>query len=514
MTLPATLAYREPASRTLATWSPPRVRAALRQMADGDFAEGARLADAVMGDDRVQAVLGTRVNGLLSLPVTFEPARDTARDRKAAKRLEGEFRNIAPRQALSELYMWALMVGAAPAQVLWSMTRDNARPTIDPWSPERLRYDPAERQYVIRTSEGERPLELGTAHWMLVTPFGRHRSHNRALVRALAIPWLAKVYAIGDWSTYSEVHGAPVRAGIAPAGANDDEKRRFRADLANLASDASIVLPEGWDLKLIEAGGKHPDSFEQLIAWADRAITIAVLGQNLTTDVQGGSLAAASVHDAVRNDLLKADAEVLSTAVHDQILTWWAEFNIGGHDGGVSSAPWPRWQTRRPVDEQKKAEADMKRAEALLQFVTAAQKAGVPVDWAAMARSYGLPLLEGNPMRSAATTLPDRSLKLSRDEAAAILQALDAFPRDPMTLRVRLSSQLLGVAPHRLNELVQLAIAVRGDPQGDLALEPRRLRDAILGGDPAPHDPSQQWTQDTRPGTLTIGPPILRRRKA
>src|SRR5262249_3961895 len=131
-----------------------------------------------------------------------------------------------------------------------------------------------------------------------------------------------------------------------PEGAQHADWEQFAADLAQLGGRTSMALPPGYDLKFAEAGANVFATFERQIAWADTAIAIVLNRQNLTTEGQGGSRAAADVHKAVQNELIRADAETASTALHDQALTYWAEFNFGD----PALAPWPRWDTTPPVD--------------------------------------------------------------------------------------------------------------------------------------------------------------------
>jgi phage gp29-like protein len=207
----------------------------------------------------------------------------------------------------------------------------------------------------------------------------------------LSLAFLSKLYAVTDWNRYSEVHGTPVRVGTHPAQANADEKAQFHSDLSNLAADATITMPEGWALALVEAKVGSGEVFEKLIDWADKAIAIAVLGQNLTTDVEGGSFAAAQVHENVRQDLIDGDTETLATTMHDQVVSWWAEFNLG--ERGL--APWPDWDSAPPADQVQLATALNGRAEAILKLAQAAAMTGLPIDWKAMAEAHDLPLLEG-----------------------------------------------------------------------------------------------------------------------
>lgn len=389
MARPDTTVYREPAQRQLTTWNPGRVRSALAQMQLGDYALAGALADAVLADDRAQAALGTRINGVLSLPLRFEAADDTPHAAQAAETLELDWWDIADEATLAEWMAYALLLGASLAELVWDTEGERVIPRLQVWHPSNVRRRGDEWQ-IRQAPDKWTGITLGDGKWTLLTPFGPRRPGVRALLRALSIPWLSKQYAITDWNQYSELHGSGTRVGKAPAGATAAERRSFRDDLANLASDSVVVVPEGWGVELLEAKVGSGVAFEKLISWADKAIAVAILGQNLTTDVEGGSLAAAEVHERVRYDLVQADTEVLATTLHDDTVTWWAEFNVGRRE----LAPWPDWDSAPPSDEVSAATALSARAQALLTLATAQQTTGLPIDWPELAARLNIPLLE------------------------------------------------------------------------------------------------------------------------
>jgi phage gp29-like protein len=349
MAKPNLIELREPSVRAVATWSPVSIRAALQTLFHGKFSQAAYLADALLGDDRVQAVISTRVNGILALPLKFEPADDSPGAAEISELIEQDFWDIAPEPVAAELMTYGLLLGACPAELVWKEKDDRVIPELKVWHPSQLRWDPHERTYKLRLESGEMQITPGDGKWMIYTPNGSRRPWTRALVRSLAVPWLAKSYAVGDWNRYSEVLGGAVKRGTVPGNAKPEDKQQFKSDLRNLASDGVVIVPAEFSFDLVEATGRGSDTFKELIAWADKAIAVAVLGQNLTTEVSGGSFAAAKVHNSVRQDLIDADTEGLATVLHDDVLSWWAEFNRGDR----RLAPWPRWQTDPPPEDGK-----------------------------------------------------------------------------------------------------------------------------------------------------------------
>lgn len=459
MARPSRIVHAEPSTRVVATWSPALVRSAVILAQRSDFRQAGLLADAVLADDRVQAALGTRVNGLLGLPLGFDAERDNAAGRKAAQLLEVDWWDIAPEATLNEWVSYALLAGACAAELVWDTSGVRSVPRLRVWHPSTLRRDPDTGAWSVTLAGGEElPIVAGDGKWALLTPFGERRAGTRGLLRGLAIPWLAKQYAVGDWSRYSEVHGSGTRVGKAPSGATAAEKQQFRDDLGALASDSAIVLPEGWDVTLLEAKVGSGEVFEKLIDWADKAIAVALLGQNLTTDVEGGSLAAAEVHERVRFDLVDADSEVLATTLHDHVVEWWAEFNLGDR----SLAPWPNWDTSPPVDEAALATALSARAQALATLATAAAQTGLPIDWKAVAEQARIPLLEGRDIPEAPPP-PAPELAGLRLASGDAIDTARGFARGQVyadrlvDVGTRLAADALAPSVQRVLELVRAA---------------------------------------------------------
>jgi phage gp29-like protein len=159
------------------------------------------------------------------------------------------------------------------------------------------------------------------------------------------------------------------------------------SDISDLGRDTSIVTPPGYDLKLVEATANTWQTFQAQVKMADTAIAIRILGQNLSTEVQGGSYAAAQVHKAVAAAIIRADDETSATSLRSQLIWWWSAFNFG--DG--RKAPWPKRDTTPPADTSALAATWDKAADALDKWL----KLGAPVDKDAYARTFRLPLIEG-----------------------------------------------------------------------------------------------------------------------
>lgn len=391
----ASTVHREIPLVTVATsWGVADVRAAYGDLVIGLFDRPAQLVDSVTGDSRVLAGMSSRVGGLLGRPVEFQVPR-RYRDSDTAKECSRAFEDAWPTMAaepiLSELQKWGVMLGFGPAQVLWDTGGRYAIPHPRPWHPRYCYYHWIYRCYVAITQDGQVPITPGDGHWILHAPHGQYRGWMNGAVRAIAPWWLARNYALRDWARYSERHGMPIIKAETPAAADPAMVAQFRSAVAQLGQETAIQLPKGvdgvnsYDVKLLEASDTAWEGFAQLIAACDREITLALLAQNLTTEVKEGSFAAARVHADVRQALVEADARALADTIYMQLARPFAAMNFGDPD----LAPRVRWDVTPFEDSKTKTETLMLFAQAIY----ALRNSGLEVeDVGRLAREFGVNL--------------------------------------------------------------------------------------------------------------------------
>lgn len=399
MAKPDRVIFREPSLRTFAVWTPALVRAAEATADAGSLRLAADLCDAILADDRVQGVLGTRTKGLLALPLAFEAGGDKRRSGRAIRELEADedFWAMFPEASLGQLLDWGVLLNVALGELAWS-PRDNGREIgrLVPRHPRWLRQDGDGRWWRRVAGAGglvdrEVLVTPGDGRHVLYCPSGAERPWARGAWRALGRWWLLKEYAIQDFAQHSEVHGSPLRVGLPPEkGSSEKDRKELAADLQDLGTDTGMVLPPGWDLKLVEATARTWEMFRAQIDLANAGMTIALAGQNLTTEVSSGSLAAAQVHAVVRHDLLEADDQALATTLHDQALVHWASYNFGD----PRLAPWPLHDTAPPEDRKAKADTLGVLGDAIpkANAALAAQGSDQEVDAEALLTGLGVPL--------------------------------------------------------------------------------------------------------------------------
>ena len=397
MPRPKTAVFRDLPVSIWTEWSFDAIRIAVDKHDLGQFAASAQLAETMLRDDRVAATLNTRVLGLLGLPRKVEagPDGDKRRGKVAAKALEAGYPRMLALESMAQALRWAVLLRFALCEVLWS--QDDASDlwtfTLKVWHPMFVWYDIANRIWKVNTQDGTLDVTPGDGKWFLLCPDGFYRGWIHGAVRSLGVPWLGRQYAFRDWLRYCEVHGLPIRGAVVPSEAPEEEKDRFFTSLANIGSEGTVLLPAAigdgkasWDLKLIESTDRSWQTFQAATEDCDKRIAITLLGQNLTTEVQGGSYAAAKVHGQVRQDYLEADARSLAEQLREQVLKPWARFNWGDEE----LAPTLEWETEPPDDLATKSQTLVQVATALSTLATAGVR---DVDARELLEQYDVPLL-------------------------------------------------------------------------------------------------------------------------
>lgn len=404
-----------PAVSTTVDWTVDAVRAALDGHMSGTFAGSAQLCDAMVGDDRIHSALGSRVGALFGLPSLFE-----CPDPEILAAWRDAWTRGATPEVQSDAARWCHLMGFALVEILWDTEASPWQPYLKVWHPQFSRFDVMTKTYRVVTLDGEVECTPGGGRWLVLTPYGHDRGFLFGAVRALALPWLLRNFAYRDWARYSERHGMPMIKAAVPEMASSDDKDAFVAALRSMGSEAVVRLPENldgskFDVTLLEATANTWQGFLSLISKCDTAITLTLQWQNLTTEIKEGSNAAARVHADVKQTAVEFDDRTLSEAIGSQVARVWVEWNFG------AGRPVPVTRHDTSVTEDHQAAALV--LESLSRSVSSLTAAGVQVDAAALARSYGVRL----PILADATKKPPvfgyhlQAGVLTRDEIRARL---------------------------------------------------------------------------------------------
>ncbi len=326
----------------------------------------AQLADSMTQDDRIFATLETRVLAVLGLPFRVEQSTVKGTEELSAEiaaDVDSWWFEQFPEGLWADVIRWSLQMGFAIGQLFW--TTAHRLPVLVLHHPYFCSWDGDEQAYFVETTEGGKKERVtpGDGNWVLFAPHGVTRPHMRAMLRAIAVPFLLRTFARRDWATRSEIEGIGIRKAGVPDRAKPEIVKQFLKEVDELGSDSTLKLPEGYTFDIAAIDASAADGFDKLIAHCDTGITLPILGQNLTTQIEGGSYAAATAHARVQLDRTEADVAMLATGGHQQILVPWVLAERG--EDAVKATPWPLFDSTPPEDLQKYAVALQSLAQAL-----------------------------------------------------------------------------------------------------------------------------------------------------
>lgn len=396
-TLPATLRITQLQPENQSSWPVPAILAALALHEDGDFSESAKLASAFGRDDRISGCRRTRLQALVGkngaeFDVLPSEEGDQRRSSSICDRVKALYFDCFTEPVVHRILGDVIDIGVSISRIHWTRKNGEWRPTLEPWDMRWISYDHFRRCYVAQAEHGQVEIRPDTGEWLIVG-----HGWMSGAVRALGMPFFFRGMTWKDWARYCEKHGVPILAIEEPATdaitTVKATKDTFFERLKRVGREGILRLPKGkdgkggFDAKIVEPKTLSWPSFEAFLKRLDVCIAILYLGQNLSTEVQGGSLAATVAQNRVRLDYLAGDAELLSTAFRSQVLSFWGRFNIEGWDDAL--APWPKWNTAEPEDQKAKSTVLVNVAAGLEKL----KKNDAPFDERALLESYAIPLL-------------------------------------------------------------------------------------------------------------------------
>lgn len=428
---PDLIEYREPTAVVLTEWTPRRVKAALADAQVGRLYMAADLMSSLLLDGRIQQAFKKRADALFRNEVEFLAGAGRRKNMTIhALEAADDYSAAFPESELRQLKIWGEGLGVGLGELVWKRLPqhgDRDIPVLKVWHPRWLRWDDWNHRWMLQVRADENPtgqpeieIKPGEGKWILYTPYGVNRPWMWGLWFSLSTFWLLKQLSLADMAAHNKAHGSPQFVGKTPIEQVTKEKRdEFVGMLAEMVARSSIVLPKGWELDLLECAHDSSEAFERAIKLADTSFDIAILGNNLTTEVTGGSLAAANVHREVQGDQAASDDGALCGCLHDQALVHWSEYNYGAS----AAAPLPHYAVEPAEDLKSEAETINALSAGLQKIDAMLAPQGLEVDMVAMTERYGIATRK--------RTTPDPALVAAEAAAKALEQTQGPNAPDP-----------------------------------------------------------------------------------
>ena len=210
--------------------------------------------------------------------------------------------------------------GMVPVQ-----TYPDGTPTLEA-KDQNVRYDELRLYQDMRFPQGH-PLRPGK--WLTM----RRQTSQVArggLGRTAALLLMAKRFSFRDWLILSERYGIPWPIAKYQETADQSVIDLAKQVVANIGNDGGAAIPDQLELELKD-GIQTKTPFQQILsAWCNNELSKLINGSTLRNDSTGSggaSYGLGNVHDAVAWDEVRADGELLSESLVQQIALPFMRFN-------------------------------------------------------------------------------------------------------------------------------------------------------------------------------------------
>lgn len=298
----------------------------------------------LLRDDQVASTFQQRRKAVTSCEWQVDPASESPADVEAAEFIKEQLNKIRF-DDLTDKMLYAIFYGYGVAE--WVFNTDGNRIVIEAAKVRdrsRFRFGADSELYLLTQQNPMGELMPRDKFWTLSVgaehddqPYGIGLAHH------LYWPVFFKRTGMKYWSVFLEKFAQPTATATLPGGQMDDPKARKRAleALDAIQVDSGVLIPDGIEINLIEAARSGAADYESLQKAMNEAISKIVLSQTMTTD-NGSSLAQAEVHNDVKTEVVKGDADLLCESLNRTLIPYLTRLNF------ASANPPTVWRNTEP----------------------------------------------------------------------------------------------------------------------------------------------------------------------
>ncbi len=272
-------------------------------------------------DPHVSSCIQSRRSGLLSMDWQI---KDNGARPKIVQKVETMIQNINLDRFLRDI-LEAVLYGFQPIEIIWKEEKSRAAEPL--LVPAELSAKPQEwfsfdnsGKLCYRSNKNkseqlpENKILLAQYEPSFTNPYGT------ALLSKCYWSVTFKNGALRYWVTFTERHGLPWLIGQYQRGATQEDAEQLADSLLNMTENSVIVTPADIDITLKDTiKFDNISLYKELIKLCNDEISKALLSETLTTEMQGGSYAAAKVHSEVRKEVILSDKRMAEKVVNDLI---------------------------------------------------------------------------------------------------------------------------------------------------------------------------------------------------
>ncbi len=293
----------------------------------GDY----KIYEEIARDDQVKTCRQQRELALIAKEWMVEPGDSSRKAKKAADRLEALLDRLAWDDKTQKM-LSGVLYGYAVSELMW--VTDGTEITIDEIKVRnraRFGFLPS-GELRLRTQEQQISGEaLPPAKFWAFACGSDHddEPYGLGLGHYLYWPVFFKKNGIKFWLQFLEKFGQPTAVGKYPSGASDPEKNRLLAALSAIQSSTAIRIPESMQVELLEATRSGTADYTALYDRMNAAISKVYIGHSAGADSTAGRLGGEDNAGEVREDLIKADADLICGSFNRTVAKWLTWYNDG-----------------------------------------------------------------------------------------------------------------------------------------------------------------------------------------
>lgn len=419
-------------------WELTDIATTLIEVESGSFMKLGQLCEGMRSDGLIKGLLNTRSAGMLALPVHFKgdpyfsdrlSGKDASYDEVAGTVIEEEVPREWDRLVPSD-QLGAMIEDAIQAGVGIGRMEDD--PTPDGWRVLRhldlhfLTYQRSTDEWFYNDAiQGRLKVTPGDGRWVMLTPYGSDRPWIRGAWTALAPPFIGKHGTLVDrlrWQRF-------LADGLRTIEANENASEVHLADLQRFIDlgwsyAPGIALPKGYSAKITESSGKGFEVYCDTEDRADKDISVALTGQQVTME-GGKGFSSGDIWRDIALSLTQSFARSVSATINSQILDCWTNTLLG-----VVRKVRCEWDLRDPSKKTEEATFEksvLDNAKALSELATSVgeklniraylKKRGLEIDFVDQAPAQPAMPAQGQPAMPGAPVVDEEP---SEDAAASL----------------------------------------------------------------------------------------------
>lgn len=254
--------------------------------------------------------------------------RDRAKSR-VAKSIESIFADLDLSRIITEM-LDAALYGYQPMEVMWGKVGGYLVPVDVVGKPANWFVYDENNQLRLRTKQNPLKGEELPQRKFLV-PRQDPSYDNPYGFSDLSMcfwPTTFKKGGLKFWVQFTEKYGAPWVIGKHPRSASDAETNLLLDRLEDMVQDAVAVIPDDSSVEIKEAAGKtgSTEVYERLLHFCRSEVSIALLGQNQTTEASSNRASAQAGLEVTR-DIRDGDKAIVEEALNTMIR-WVCDLNF------------------------------------------------------------------------------------------------------------------------------------------------------------------------------------------